>query len=136
MKIEQGLISALRKYDLKALLIAINKKSTRIAVYEFGDTIFYLLALSEFDENNNAQNSKKELLKTIKSLLEFYDKHGQGNNLYIPLIGSGLSRTGIDKKEALETLSMMLCLYAKNLQGDVNIIVYKGDRDKVSIDVR
>ncbi len=106
-----------------------------IAVYEFGDTIFYLLALSEFDENNNAQNSKNELIKSIKSLLVFYDERGQGYNLYIPLIGNGLSRTGIDKKEALETLSMMLSLLRKKLQGDVTIIVYKGDRDKVSIDV-
>lgn len=106
-----------------------------IAVYEYGNTIFYLLALSEFDENNNAQNTKEELISTIIKLIEYYDKHGNGYDLYIPLLGTGQSRTGIEREDSLEILTSMFRLYADRIHGRVNIIVYYKDRDKISLGI-
>ena len=57
---------------------------------------FILLALSEFDENNKAQSSKDEVIKSLRSLLEFYDVNGQGYQMYITLMGTGRSRAGFD----------------------------------------
>lgn len=57
-----------------------------IAVVEGKNNVeFYLLALSEFDENNKAQSSKDEVIKSLRSLLEFYDVNGQGYQMYITL---------------------------------------------------
>ena len=106
-----------------------------VAVYEYNDTVFYLLALSEFDENNKAQNTKKELIKTIERLIEYYDNHGQGYELYIPLLGTGRSRTDISPEEALQIIVSTFKIYKSAVQGNVNIIVYKKQRDKVSLDI-
>ena len=104
-----------------------------IAQYEYGNTVFYLLALSEFDENNNAQNTKEELVETITKLINYYDKKGNGFDIYIPLLGTGQSRTGITRKDALEIMASLFELYEEKIQGCVNIVVYSEDRDKVSL---
>lgn len=106
-----------------------------IAVYEHNDIIFYLLALSQFDENNNAQNSKDELIKTIEQLIQFYYTNGQGYKLYIPLLGTGMSRTDISAEEALQTMVSCFKIFKSKILGDVNIIVYPKQRGNVSLDI-
>lgn len=104
-----------------------------IACYEYQNTIFYLLALSEFDENNNAQNTKEELVETITQLIDYYEHHGNGFDIYVPIMGTGQSRTGINKSEALEVIRSLFRLYQDKIHGCANIIVYSKDRDEVSI---
>ena len=104
-----------------------------IALYQYKNTTFYLLALSEFDEKNNAQNTQEELRKTILKLIEFIGNYSQGCDVYIPVMGSGNSRTGIDDQTALELLSSNLKLNRSSLRGKINIVVYEGNRDKVTI---
>lgn len=106
-----------------------------IAVYEHNNTIFYLIALSEFDENNNAQNTKDELVKTTEQLIEYYDKYGQGYDLYIPLLGTGMSRTNISLEESLQIMVSYFKIYKAKIHGNVNIIIYKKQRNKVSLDI-
>ena len=105
-----------------------------IAQCEYGDTVFYLLALSEFDKNNNAQNTKEELVQTIMKLINYYDEKGNGFDIYIPLLGTGQSRTGITRKDSLEIITSLFKLYEEKIQGCVNIVVYSKDRDKVSLE--
>lgn len=104
-----------------------------IALYQYNNTTFYLLALSEFDEKNNAQNSQEELRKTILKLIEFIGHYSQGYDVYIPVMGSGNSRTGIDDQTALELLSSNLKLNRNDLRGKISVVVYEGNRDKVTI---
>jgi len=106
-----------------------------IAVYEYENTIFYLLAISEFDENNNAQNSKDELIESIKALVMFYDRYGQANDIYIPLLGTGMSRTDITPEESLKIITSIFEIYKSRLNGNINIIVYENQRNDISIDV-
>lgn len=106
-----------------------------IAQYEYGNTVFYLLALSEFDENNNAQNTKEELVQTIMKLIDYYNEKGNGFDIYIPLLGPGQSRTGVTRKESLEIMTSLFELYEEKIQGCVNIVVYSKERDKVSLEV-
>ena len=108
-------------------------KRGTIACYEYENTVFYLLALSEFDENNNAQNTKEELVQTITKLIDFYDQHGNGLDIYVPLMGTGQSRTGLSKEESLEVTTSLFRLYKEKIHGCANIIVYSKDRDKVSL---
>lgn len=104
-----------------------------VAFYRYEKTTFYLLALSEFDENNNAQNTLEELRDTILKLIEYISNYSQGYDVYIPVMGSGNSRTGIDDQTALELLSSNLKLNRSTLRGKINVVVYEGNRDKVSI---
>ncbi len=104
-----------------------------IAIYQYKNTTFYLLALSEFDANNNAQNTQEELQKTIHKLIEFIGNYSQGFDVYIPVMGAGSSRTGIDDQTALELLVSNLKINRSNLRGKINVVVYEGNRDKVTI---
>lgn len=105
-----------------------------IAVYQYQNTTFYLLALAEFDSKNNAQNTQEELRETILKLIKFIGNYSQGCNVYIPVMGAGNSRTGIDDQTALELLSSNLKLYRTSLRGEINVIVYERNRDKVIIE--
>ena len=105
-----------------------------IAVVEGKNNVeFFLLALSEFDENNKAQSSKDEVIKSLRSLLEFYDVNGQGYQMYITLMGTGRSRAGLTHHDSLQTITSLFSLYSEKIHGDINIVIYKKDKDKVSI---
>ena len=114
-----------------------NYPKGTIAWCTYKDTIFYLLALSEFDESNNAHNSFEELRETIETLIDFIDKNGQGIDVYMPLMGTGLSRTkSIDSEIALELLKSELIINKDKLHGSVNVVVYERYRDKIPLGVR
>lgn len=119
-----------------------EKKRGKLKCYENGtiaivegknNVEFFLLALSEFDENNKAQSSKDEVIKSLRSLLEFYDVNGQGYQMYITLMGTGRSRAGLTHHDSLQTITSLFSLYSEKIHGDINIVIYKKDRDKVSI---
>lgn len=119
-----------------------EKKRGKLKCFENGTIVvvegknnieFFLLALSEFDENNKAQASKEEVINCLKKLLEFYDSNGQGYELYMTLIGTGRSRVGMTHFDSLQTIKSVLSLYSEKIHGSVNIVIYQKDRDKVSI---
>lgn len=104
-----------------------------VAVIDDGKTHYYLLVLAHYDNNLNAQCSKTELLGVINSLIDFYDKNGQGMPIYIPLMGSGLSRAGVTPAESLQIISDLLKLNRSKVHGEANIVVYSKVRNQVSI---
>lgn len=95
--------------------------------------VYYLLALSEFDENLNAQCSKEDFVNCIHSLISFYDENGQGNQAYIPLMGTGLSRVNISQEESLNIIVDMLKLNREQIHGQVNVVVFNKEKNIVSI---
>lgn len=94
---------------------------------------YFLLAFSEFDKENEAQSTKENVIRCVKNLLTFYNSNGQGYDIYLTLLGTGMSRAGLSHEESFKTIKSVLMLYAKEIQGVVNIVVYSKDRDKVSI---
>lgn len=104
-----------------------------VVLDEKSGVVFYLLALSEFDQNLNAQCAKDEFVQCIQNLIAFYNQHGQGAPLYIPLMGTGLSRAGLSHEESLNVISSLLKLNGDQIHGEVNIVVFDKDMDKVSI---
>jgi hypothetical protein len=118
------------------------KKRGNLLSYERGTVVpvkvrekvtFFLLALSEFDDNNKGQCSKDEFVDCIKKLIEFYNNHGQGFELYLPLMGTNLSRVGMSHSEALHKIRAIIELYNDRIHGMINIIVYNKDKEMVSI---
>ena len=94
---------------------------------------FLLLALSEFDEHNTAHATKEELISVLHSMIEFVNQQSQGVDCYIPLLGTGLSRTGFTHKESLHTILSTLDLYNNRIIGKITVVVYSGDKSNVSI---
>lgn len=65
--------------------------------------------------------------------MTFYDKNGQGRPIYLPLMGTGLSRVNISPEESLNILTNMIMLNRNKVHGVVNIIVFDKQRNAVSI---
>ena len=48
-------------------------------------------------------------------------------------MGTGLSRAGLSHEESLNVISNLLKLNGDQIHGEVNIVVFEKDMDKVSI---
>ena len=94
-----------------------------IATIENDSTIFYLIAISDFDENNNAHSTKEEIIHCIDELSIFYDRYGDGHDIFIPLLGTGKSRAAVSLQESYDIL---VACYKKNptrIQGNIYIVI-------------
>lgn len=116
MRVERGLrrYTALEdsSYPIGTIVAISNSKCT-----------FLLLAVSKFDSNGNAQSSPQDIQQAISSLLRYYDKKGQGADLYIPLIGTGLSRARISHQESFSFLEQEITEGSNFIGGKVTIVV-------------
>ncbi len=120
-----------RGYTRKRILETIEyQKDTLIPVINVNKTKFYLLPISEFDENNNARSSRLTLENAIVDLLKFYDLHDQGETLYLPLMGTGLSRVGLNHNESLKLIKDTMMKNKEYLNGTINIVVFNDDIEK------
>lgn len=121
--------------------IRIDKKEGNAKAYQrgtiveldFENTRFFLLALSEFDENLNAQTDRDQIIEVIKNICNYYDKHGEGHPMWTPLIGTELSRANISEYESLMIMKSIFQLYSEKIHNELSIVVYKKHRNQVSI---
>lgn len=132
----------LQKQTITHTLTRQEKSRGKLDCYETGTMVsivgkknitYFLIALSEFNENNNAQSKKSEVIKCAEKILDYYDIHGQGYELYMPLMGTGLSRAGMSHEEALQTIEAVFQLNNEKIHGNINIVIYYKDKTKVSI---
>ena len=102
-----------------------------ISVIEYGNSIYFLLAISEFDGNNNARSSEKQIELALNSLVEVYDRIGMGYNMYMPVIGTGLSRSGMTFYDSYSLIKNTLLSNSSNIHGTIHIVVHFNDKDKI-----
>lgn len=126
------------------VISAEDKDRGKREVYDLGTVVFVrgnnnctflLLAISEYDKDNIAHTSTDDLALCIKSLVDFYDYHGQGHKLIIPLMGTNLSRAGLSHDDSLRVITSLFQLYGDKIHGEVDGVIYKGDKDKVTLDI-
>lgn len=96
-----------------------------IATVENDSTIFYLMAISNFDENNNAHSSKEDIIHCVDKLSIFYDKYGDGYDMYIPLMGTGKSRAAVSLQESYDILVDCYKRNKARIQGNIHIVIRK-----------
>ena len=104
-----------------------------IAALEFEPAVIYLLAVSTFDTNNKAHSSKEEIKIAIKAFLEYYDGKGQGYDVYLPLIGTGMSRAYCSNQDSLDLILDVLKENENMLQGKINIVILPDAIKKLDI---
>lgn len=94
---------------------------------------FFLLALTQFDVNCNAHCDKHQYFDSMLKLFEYYDKHGQGKELYLYPMGTAMSRTGLSRKEALESIILLTKISKHYLKGKTTIVVDNICKNEISI---
>ena len=73
------------------------------------DRDFFLLAFSRFDEHNRAYLTVDELISTLTNMWTECDIHYNGNDIVLPLLGSGLTRLqGLENISDQELLMLLL----------------------------
>ncbi len=131
-----------RRLQPTKVYIPKEKSKGKLACFPIGTVLpiagnngltYYLLALSRFDENLNAQCSKEDFIRCIQSLISFYDKNGQGNSAYLPLMGTGLSRVNISQNDSLNIIINMLKLNCDKIHGEIDVVVFCKEKNMVSI---
>ncbi|MCM1245146.1 MAG: DUF6430 domain-containing protein [Roseburia sp.] len=135
-KIEQTLqnetpVKKLKCEDVRRKLE--NYELGTVVPIESGDVIFFLMALSRFDQNNNAHSSREEVIQCAESMLKYYYEKGQGYDLYLPLIGTGMSGAGLSPSDSLRLLKALLELNLDIVRGKVNIVISQEQKGEVSI---
>lgn len=104
-----------------------------VAPFIAGGTSYLLTAVSQFDEDNVARSTVQDVAAAIASALACHNRIGQGCDLLIPLIGTGMSRAHLSHADALNLVLSECMISHEILSGRIRIVVYEGDRSKVSI---
>ena len=94
---------------------------TTVAIQE-KNTIFYLLAVSDFDDRNVARSSRELIKNAIEKLLDYYDELGLGYEIYIPLLGTGKSRAHLTPKESMQLIKDTLVEQHLKINGHIYIV--------------
>lgn len=94
-----------------------------VATLDFDSATIFLLAVSHFDENNNAHSTQEDIRDALICMLDYYDRKGQGYDLYMPLIGTGMSRAKLSHQQSLDLIINTLLLNNQLIQGRINIVV-------------
>lgn len=102
-----------------------------IARLDFENVTFYLIAIAKFNKTYNAHSTKADITKAIEKLAEYYDKKGQGYEIYIPLIGTGMSRSGLTCNDSYHLIESIFT--ERLVQGKVNIVIHPDNADEVYI---
>ena len=104
-----------------------------VAIIETSNAVYFLMAMAEFDDFNNARSSSDDIDAAITSLVNMYDRFGQGYDLYLPLMGTGLSRAGLSTQEAYDLLIDSLKKNSNRIHGHVHLILSPSDRDEIEL---
>lgn len=94
---------------------------------------FFLFALTQFDVDCVAHCDKHKYFDCMLKLFEYYDKHGQGKELYLYTMGTSMSRTGLSREEALQSIILLSKISKNLLKTKTAIIVDNKCKNELSI---
>ncbi len=97
------------------------------------NTTFYLLALSSFDKNLKAQCSELEYYNTITGLIEYYDSHGNGKELFCPIMGDHIVNPFRNTESVIDFMISIFKFNRRKIRGKINLVVYNKIKSKISI---
>lgn len=87
-----------------------------------GGNKYVLFALSHFDDHNTAYLDRAEYASIIHNVLEYVTTICEANSVYIPIIGTGLSRLGLTNQRVLHYLiDVISFMELPKMQGGLNI---------------
>ena len=94
---------------------------------------YILLALTEFDENNNAGCTLPDYCSAIEDLLEYLNVHCQGRKVSLPLIGGGLSRMNSSPEDLLELLIALIKTDSHDCPKDIEICLTENTLESIDL---
>lgn len=103
------------------------------AFVDIGNVRYHFIALSIIENNKNAKTSDQDYLIVLNAIVDNCFRNSNGNPIYLPLVGSGLSKLNYDHQQQLEFMVKYFMLRKTKLTSDVEIVIRKEDGDTISI---
>lgn len=94
---------------------------------------YFLLGLSCFDEHLTANTTEKEFQEAVCRMVDFFYNHSEGHPIALPLVGSGMSKTGIAPQQLFDYLVASIQLKKSRFAFDVYIVLTPGNRGQISV---
>ncbi len=104
-----------------------------IAEVRDGETRYFLVALTEMDEQLNSSCTLDDYCLALSRLMYFFDKKGQGYDMAMPIMGAGLARLNKGEKELLDLIITLIKIHQNEMRGSIKVIVHKELKSKLSI---
>ncbi len=104
-----------------------------VAIVESKNASYFLVANSDFDKHNIAHSTAENIDKAVEALLEKYNAVGQGYDLYLPILGTGRSRTGLSIEEAFALLKKSFMAHEDLIQGQIIVVVRPEDCEEIDV---
>lgn len=105
------------------------------ACLEFGEKKFLMFAMSKTNENYEAYTNPSLLLEGLEGLLNKARSECNGHDLNLPLIGTGLSKSGIPPKYIIELILISILKSTKQneITKNINIIIEESRFDQIDL---
>jgi hypothetical protein len=120
-----------------------EKTEGKTVKYEIGSTvsithdgiIYFVFALANADNNCNTSSTPSLMLKVLEGLWNKVRIDGNGKDVNIPLIGSGLSRIGLPPTQLLQLIliSILKAAKEKDLSSTIRIVLTPGVFDEIDL---
>lgn len=94
---------------------------------------YFLFGLSRFDEHLTANTTEKEFQEAVCRMVEFFYNHSEGHPIALPLIGNGMSKTGIAPQQLFDYLVASVQLKKSRFSFDVYIVLTPNSRGQISV---
>ena len=107
-----------------------------VAAIDMKHATYLLLAVSVFNDRGMAEATVGEIEESLRSLVRYYDENGQGADLYLPLVGTGLSRSRMDKRDSFEMIRRIVTDSSSFIGGKVTIVVRPEDAEEIGLITR
>ena len=104
-----------------------------IAEVKDEEVTYFLLALTEMNENLNAHCTLDDYCVAISKLMSHFDQRGQGNDMVMPIIGGGFSRLDRSEEELLVFMIQLIKIRQNEMRGNIKIIVHESLKSVLSI---
>ena len=95
---------------------------------------YYLLGISTFDENLNAQTIMPDFVNSVQGLIEFCYQRTQAYPVVLPLLGAGMANLNLEESEILHYLVSAFAINKDIINCDFHIVVWDKQKDLVPID--
>ena len=100
---------------------------------ERDDYSFLLFALTEFDEHNKVVKKDADIFVDLMKALGDITDECAGKHVYIPVMGTKIALFGLNELSAFEYIKNAVLNKKNSLRAMVSIVIFEGNRDKVSI---
>jgi hypothetical protein len=104
-----------------------------VALVVIGTVRFHFIAFSKIEKNKTATTKDLDYLIVLNQIVENIWKNSNGSPIYMPLIGSGLSKLNYDSNQLLKFMIQFFELHKNKLNSNVAIMIRKEDQSKITI---